>query len=170
MMLLLALVAPARAAKLPRLPGLAPPRPREASPDQGTGQAPTRTDALRILVVDDDSDVASMLAMLLEEVGHDVTVVGGSHRALERARAEAYDVCVLDIGLPDIDGNELARRIQAIPDIARPLLIAVTGYGTENRRRSMEAGFDHYLVKPVHTGKLLKLLAERRDALAGGTR
>uniref|UniRef100_UPI002FE028BF response regulator n=1 Tax=Noviherbaspirillum sp. TaxID=1926288 RepID=UPI002FE028BF len=70
-------------------------------------------------------------------------------------------VCLLDIGLPEIDGNELAQRLRAQPETAGSVLIAVTGYGQENdRRQTLNAGFDHHLVKPVNTKTLTAILAE----------
>lgn len=114
---------------------------------------------LRILIVDDNVDAASMLAMLLEASGHHVMVEYGSRQALVRAKMEAPDVCLLDIGLPEIDGNELAQRLRALPETARSVLVAVTGYGKEqDRKRTLAAGFDHHLVKPVETKKLTEIL------------
>ncbi|MFC3459075.1 hybrid sensor histidine kinase/response regulator [Massilia haematophila] len=116
---------------------------------------------LRVLVVDDNADAAAMLAMVLESLGHRVAVEHSSHAALERARRERLDACVLDIGLPDVDGYELARRLRAQPETANAVLIAVTGYGHESdRRRSLAAGFTHHLVKPADTGQLMAILAE----------
>ena len=84
----------------------------------------------------------------------------GAHEALERARVDSPDVFLLDIGLPDINGHELARLIRQEPQIADAVLIAVTGYSHErDRKTAMEAGFQHYLVKPVDTAKLVELLA-----------
>ncbi len=119
------------------------------------------THSLRILVVDDNVDAAAMLAMLLEASGHEVLVEHASRKALERAREEKPQVCLLDIGLPEIDGNELAQRLRAQPETAKSVLIAVTGYGQEqDRKQTLAAGFDHHLVKPVDTKKLAFLLAE----------
>ena len=121
--------------------------------------------ARRIMVVDDNVDAAEMLALVLECSGHQVLVEHGPRQALERARKEAPEVFLLDIGLPDMDGNELARRLRAQPETAGAVLIAVTGYGQESdRNAAIAAGFDHYLVKPVDTVKLDGLLA----ALPGG--
>ena len=115
---------------------------------------------LKILLVDDNEDAAAMLAMFLETCGHQILVEHGSHRALERAQVELPDVCLLDIGLPEMDGNELAQRLRAIPATARIVLIAVTGYGQDHDRKgSAAAGFDHHMVKPVDTGKLAAVLA-----------
>jgi PAS domain S-box-containing protein len=116
---------------------------------------------LRILVVDDNTDAAQMLKILLEALGHDVLVEHDSRRALERARVEVPDVGVLDIGLPDMNGNELARHLRAQPETAHTTLIAVTGYGQEQDRKiALAAGFNHYLVKPVDTARLTSLLNE----------
>ena len=124
-----------------------------------------QTDSLRILVVDDNIDAALMIAMLLEASGHQVMVEHGSHRALERALGEPLQVCLIDIGLPDMDGNELAKRLRAQPETAELVLIAVTGYDqNDDRRHALAAGFNHYLVKPVDTKKLMAILAEINSA------
>jgi PAS domain S-box-containing protein len=135
---------------------------------QGQGDAGARAPAmdapahaLRLLVVDDNVDAADTLGMLLEACGHEVTVEHDSHSALARARSLRPDAGLLDIGLPEMDGNELARRLRADPATGAMVLIAVTGYGQEQDRRSaLEAGFDHHLVKPVDMDKLALLLAE----------
>ena len=122
---------------------------------------------LRVMVVDDNVDAAQMMAMFLQASGHDVVVEYDARQALECARAESPDVFLLDIGLPDVNGNELARLIRAQPQTAHAVLIAVTGYSQErDRKNAMEAGFQHYLVKPVDPAKLMGLLAG--IAWAGG--
>jgi CheY-like chemotaxis protein len=109
--------------------------------------------------VEDNADAARMLAMYLEAAGHEVTVEHDSRAALELARAAQPDICLLDIGLPYIDGYELARRLKQQPETAAATLIAVTGYGQEHdRRNAAEAGFDHHFVKPVDTRRLSALL------------
>src|SRR5207253_9188822 len=111
------------------------------------------------LVVDDNVDAAQMLAMFSEALGHQVFVEHASRRALERAKIESPDVCLLDIGLPDMDGNELARRLRAQPETAAAVLVAVTGYGQDSdRERTRAAGFDHHLVKPIDLEKLHAIL------------
>jgi signal transduction histidine kinase/ActR/RegA family two-component response regulator len=141
----------------------------------GQGQAaeaaaPAGPGPLRILVVDDNEDAADTLAMLLEASGHEVLVEHGSHRALARAADAAPQVCLLDIGLPDMDGVELARRLRAQPETAGALLVAVTGYGQESdRARTREAGFDHHLVKPIDLDKLQAVLEERTYAASTAT-
>jgi CheY-like chemotaxis protein len=120
-----------------------------------------RGKALTVMVVDDNVDAARMLAMLIEALGHQVVIEHHPKRALERARMEIPDVCLLDIGLPDMDGNEVARRLRAQPETAQTLLIAITGYGQENdRAESMAAGFNHHFAKPVNTERLATLLAD----------
>jgi PAS domain S-box-containing protein len=128
------------------------------APSPHGGAAP-----LRILVVDDNVDAASTLSMLLEAGGHEVMTEYRPQAALERARTEAPQVCILDIGLPGMDGNELAQRLRALPRMDSAMLVAVTGYGQDNdRERTLAAGFDHHLVKPVDTGALAAILAQVR--------
>lgn len=116
--------------------------------------------SLRILVVDDNIDAAEMLKMLLETMRHEVVVEHGPHRALERAKLDMPQVCLLDIGLPEMDGNELARHLRAQPENRDAVLVAVTGYGQESDRvNALSSGFDHHLVKPVDTAKLLTILS-----------
>jgi PAS domain S-box-containing protein len=118
---------------------------------------------LKILIVDDNVDAAQMLAVFLEASGHAVLVEHQSRRGLDRARVEVPDVCLLDIGIPEMDGNELARRLRAQPETSTAILIAVTGYGQEeDRQKAAAAGFDHHLVKPVDPAKLSALLAAIR--------
>jgi CheY-like chemotaxis protein len=121
---------------------------------------------LRVLVVDDNVDAAATLGMLLEAYGYAACVEHDSHRALERARQQRPDVALLDIGLPEMDGNELARRLRADPQTGAIVLVAVTGYGQEqDRRAAFEAGFDHHLVKPVDMDELARVLADIQNGL-----
>jgi DNA-binding response OmpR family regulator len=120
---------------------------------------PAGGDLLRVLVVDDNVDAAESMAMLLEADGHEVFVAHDGASAWSRILAETPGVCLLDIGLPDVDGHALARRIRTLPAMASAVLIALTGYGQEeDRKRSMEAGFDLHLVKPVDPGQLVAAL------------
>jgi CheY-like chemotaxis protein len=113
----------------------------------------------RILVVDDNRDSAMSLGMLLELRGYTVDVAYRGSEALERVRRSAPDVVILDIGLPEIDGYEVARLIRQDPTLPRMVLVAVTGYGQEShKRQAAEAGFDHHLVKPVDFATLERLL------------
>ena len=114
----------------------------------------------RILVVDDNQDAASSLGMLLRAFGADVVVAHSGPQALERFGEAAPDVVLLDIGMPGMDGYEVARRMRSAAAGRRARLIALTGWGQEgDRRRAVEAGFDHHLVKPVDAESLHALLA-----------
>jgi signal transduction histidine kinase len=130
----------------------ATPTPRDMVPAQSHG--------LRLLVVDDNDDAGQMLGLYLEAAGYRVTVVPSAHAALESARVEPYDACLLDIGLPDMDGNELAHQLRQLPHTAAATLVAITGYGQEaDRARTAAAGFDHHFVKPVDMAALLEVLS-----------
>jgi PAS domain S-box-containing protein len=127
---------------------------------QGEGGVP-----LRILLVDDNVDAVHTLQLFLRSGGHQVEVAYSATDALELAKSFVPEVCLLDIGLPDFDGNELARRLRMLPQAAGATLIAMTGYGRQqDRETSMAAGFDHYLVKPVNTTQLADILAAAADA------
>jgi two-component system CheB/CheR fusion protein len=111
---------------------------------------PQTEHARRILVVDDNVDLAATTSMLLRAAGHLVNSVGDGLLAVETARQWDPDVMLVDIGLPGIDGYEVARQLRRLPALDRTLLVAVTGYGQqEDRALSAEAGFDIHLVKPV---------------------
>ena len=114
---------------------------------------------LKIMVVDDNVDAASMLAHLLEAAGHEVIVANEGREAIGASKAAAPDVFVLDIGLPDIDGREVARNLRAQPETSQAVLIALTGYGlAQDREQIVAAGFDYHLVKPVDSKRLSGLL------------
>ncbi|VXB31518.1 ATP-binding protein [Massilia sp. 9I] len=115
---------------------------------------------LKVLVVDDNVDAAQVLAMVVGAQGHELRVEHGSHEALALAEDFAPDLCLLDIGLPEMDGYELARRLRQLPGTAHATLVAVTGYGQDqDRKNSAAAGFDHHLVKPVDMAALDKIVA-----------
>ncbi|MGQ0750957.1 MAG: hybrid sensor histidine kinase/response regulator [Betaproteobacteria bacterium] len=127
------------------------------------GSAPSR----RVLVVDDNADAANTLCTILELFGHTVRCVYDGTSALATAESFRPDVILLDIGLPGMDGYEVARLIRAHPGLRTTKLIAVTGYGQNaDRARSLEAGFDHHLTKPVDADKLHQLL--RSDVETAG--
>ena len=145
-----------------RLPALerapAPARPAGAAPAVTAEPAPARG---RILIVDDNEDAARMLADLLSRAGFAVRVAFDGPSALALAPQLAPDLAVLDIGLPVMDGYELAARLRALLQPTPPRLVAVTGYGEENdQRRVIEAGFDRYFVKPVTFGILRQTIDE----------
>jgi two-component system CheB/CheR fusion protein len=117
---------------------------------------------VRVLVVEDSRDAAATLGLLLRGLGHDVQTAHDGPSALEAAQQHRPDVVLLDIGLPHMDGYEVARRLRQQPDMQAATLVAMTGFGQdEDRRRSFAAGFDHHLVKPVDPYELQKLLARR---------
>jgi CheY-like chemotaxis protein/two-component sensor histidine kinase len=120
-----------------------------------TGAAPQR-----ILVVDDNADAGDSLSMLLQLLGADVRVARDGPEALEAFRAHDPAVVLLDIGMPGMDGYEVARRIRrGYPD-SRASLVALTGWGQESDRvRAREAGFNHHLIKPAEIGALQSLLS-----------
>ena len=133
-----------------RLPGIAPP----AAEALAATSAPPPPRRRKILVVDDNADAGSMLALLLRKAGHEVETAIDAVSGEELARTFSPNVGVLDLGLPEIDGVELARRLKALDP--RIVLIAVTGYGEDaDLRRTAEAGFAHHLVKPVSGETLL---------------
>ena len=112
-----------------------------------------------VLVVDDNVDSAQPMGILLATQGHEVKIVHDGAATLEALRSFRAGVVLLDIGLPDLTGLEVARRIRQMPALKDLVLVAMTGYGQESdRERSREAGFDHHLVKPADLDTLLKIL------------
>jgi CheY-like chemotaxis protein len=120
--------------------------------------------AKRVLIVDDNFDAASTLEGLMRSLGHVTRVAYHGQQALEIAQDFKPQVVLLDIGLPDISGYEVARRLRTI--VSAPMkIVAVTGWGTEtDRNRSAEAGFDLHLVKPVDESELMRLLGNGGSA------
>jgi DNA-binding response OmpR family regulator len=116
--------------------------------------------SLRVLVVDDNVDAARTLGMLLKESEHDVRMAYDGQTALKAALDFRPNVALLDLGLPGLDGFEVAKRLRHEGVLNGIVLIAMTGYGHESdRQRSLDAGFDHHLVKPAAFGKLRQILA-----------
>ncbi|HYC36084.1 MAG TPA: response regulator [Usitatibacter sp.] len=135
---------------------------REAPADVSADEGANPVRASRVLVVEDNVDSAEAMRMLLERMGHAVSIVNDGALAMQAARAGLPEVIVLDIGLPGIDGYELARRMRADPLTRGAYLIAMSGYGQErDRQRSREAGFDIHLVKPVDPAQLEKAIVAR---------
>lgn len=122
---------------------------------------PQNINPVSLMIVDDNLDAARSLAALLEAVGHKVTVCENARTALESIIQDVPQVFILDIGLPDIDGNELVRRLRANPATSDAVMIALTGYGQEHDRiRSKAAGFNHHFVKPINTFELASILSK----------
>jgi len=138
---------------------------RTAIPSLASDRA--RACALRILVVDDNQDAASMLETALRQLGFVVEAAHDGPSALRCAARVRPDVALLDLGLPIMDGYELAQRLRASPGGSELRLIAVTGYGQEaDRERAYHAGFDSHFVKPIDLSELWRLLIEPVDAPA----
>jgi PAS domain S-box-containing protein len=113
----------------------------------------------RLLVVDDNRDFANTLSLLLETFGHEVRTVYDGRGVVPMATDYHPDAVLLDIGLPGMNGYEIARELRSTPTLARVTLVAFTGYGRdEDRRRVREAGFDFHLVKPVEVGELTRVI------------
>jgi signal transduction histidine kinase len=148
-----------------RLPLLAEYHPAEAVTN-GTQQPHAGGPRYRVLVVDDNADAANSLTVLLRVAGHEVRACYDGPAALEAANTFLPEVVLLDIGLPGMDGYEVARRLRGQVGKEKVLLIALTGYGQEDDlRRSREAGFDHHLVKPVDPTTLTTLFTSLRAAV-----
>lgn len=122
--------------------------------------------SLRILVVDDSTDLAQSLEMLLELAGNDVRVANDGYGALVAYRTYHPDVVLLDIGLPGIDGYDVARQLRKEVGEQRPFIVAITGYGTdEDKRRAHEAGFDMHLTKPIDPSRLEDIISSATPLL-----
>jgi CheY-like chemotaxis protein len=117
----------------------------------------------RVLIVDDNEDAANSLALILELGGHQTASVYTAVDALQRAAAFRPEVVLLDIGLPGMDGYEVAQKMRELPGLRDIRLVAVTGYGrSDDRIRAREAGFDDHLTKPVEYAALERTLAGLR--------
>jgi CheY-like chemotaxis protein/anti-sigma regulatory factor (Ser/Thr protein kinase) len=138
------------------LPAIAAPEPHpKAAPAPRPSGRPRR-----VLVVEDNDDAREMLRTALTLDGHDVHEAADGRTGLEMATALRPDVALIDVGLPGLDGYEIARRLATIQGRESMRLIAITGYGqSEDRRRALEAGFDAHLTKPVEPEQLAELIA-----------
>jgi CheY-like chemotaxis protein/two-component sensor histidine kinase len=125
----------------------------------------------RVLVVDDNRDAAESLAMILEMSGSTVAVALSGAQALAQVRSFQPDIVLTDIGMPGMDGYEVAKRIRADPSSRDVLLVALTGWGqAEDKERAISAGFDEHLTKPVDPAELDKVLSLRRAVPGEGSR
>jgi CheY-like chemotaxis protein len=118
-----------------------------------------RTRRQCVLVVDDISDVTEMIALFLKHAGYDVTTANSAGSALALASDRYFDLIISDIGMPEMNGYELAESLRALTDYQTTPLIAVTGYTEyDDRGRSLNAGFDAHLTKPINPSQLLELI------------
>jgi two-component system, sensor histidine kinase len=131
----------------------------------GDAAPPAAFPRRRILIVDDNRDAADTLGELLSALGATVSVAHSGRAALDTFSSFAPDAVLLDIGMPEMDGYEVARRIRALPGHEEVLLIALTGWGQEHdQQRSLVAGFDHHVVKPPDVDRLRELIATAGEA------
>jgi PAS domain S-box-containing protein len=145
--------------RLPLFATLSVASPQAGSPAQGEERSSPDTSASRVLVVDDNLDSLESMETLLQIWGHEVRTANDGPAALAVAEEYRPDVVLLDIGLPGMDGYEVAQRLREIPGLGNTVLVAVTGYGQESdRRRTREAGFNRHLVKPVEPSHLQEIL------------
>lgn len=116
---------------------------------------------MHILIVDDHVDFIAAISLLLKKLGHEVRVADNGPAAIQAARAFLPDVVLLDIGLPGMNGCEVARELRQLPEVHDVSLVAVTGFGDDQTRsRALESGFDRFLVKPCVVDQLQQTLAE----------
>lgn len=124
------------------------------------------TRPIRVLVADDYPDAAESIAMILKGLGVEACIAIDGEQALARANDWRPHVCVLDVDMPKLDGNEIARRIREQSWEERPLLIAMTGWiAAANRNSALDAGFDHWVGKPFEPARLVQII---RDYMVGG--
>jgi two-component system, chemotaxis family, CheB/CheR fusion protein len=138
--------------------GFPPPgEPREKTIPGNTPE--TKRRKLRALVVDDAPDVAEMLTILLRHAGYEVETALSARAALAAARNSSFDVIVSDIGMPEMNGYELAEQLRVMPEYATTPMVAVTGFTMyDDRERALTAGFDGFLTKPINTRDLVDIL------------
>jgi len=123
----------------------------------------------RVLIVDDNADVLQSLSALLRTLGHEVSTAKDGAQAIEIFEAERPEAALIDIGLPDISGYEVARRVRELDD-GRTLLVALTGYGRQqDRDASMKAGFNAHLTKPAGLDEVERLFARAPGGSSGGS-
>ncbi|MDB5898636.1 MAG: hypothetical protein JWP41_2238, partial [Ramlibacter sp.] len=135
---------------------------------RGIESDPSVAQQLQVLVVDDNTDAAESLGVLLDIEGHAAHIAHTGAEALQVAQARPLDVVFLDIGLPDMSGYDVARRLRLLPGLQKTLLVALTGWGTqEDRQRARDAGFDRHLTKPAElpaVEELLRRAAQSKQA------
>jgi CheY-like chemotaxis protein len=124
--------------------------------------APSSSAPCRVLVVEDNDDSREALGAALQLLGHEVSFASSGPDAIARAAAERPQALIVDIGLPGMDGFEVARTIRRMPQLRRVRMIALSGYGsTSDKERALEAGFDHHMTKPTDVARIERLLGGR---------
>jgi CheY-like chemotaxis protein len=114
---------------------------------------------MRVVVIEDHKDTAELMNEIMREAGHDVRIAHSGHDGVTAALALPAEVVLCDVGLPDIDGYEVARRLRAADATARARLVALTGYdGEDEEQKARAAGFDRHVVKPIDPFQLEQLL------------
>ena len=150
--------------KEPTLPiaSFAKARTRRSDPTFRPGRRPNnRTSKPRVLVVDDVNDVTEMIGLFLKHAGYEVSTADSARAALRLAGERAFDLIISDIGMPAMNGYELAESLRSMPDYREIPLIAVTGYTEyDDRGRSLQAGFSAHMTKPIDPSQLLNLINE----------
>jgi two-component system, chemotaxis family, CheB/CheR fusion protein len=150
--------------RLPRAAELPAVTESVAQPEKVTA---LHSEGVLVLIVDDNADAANALSSVLTLVGFKTQVAYAAAEALAKAASQHPQIVLLDIGLPDISGHQLAQRLRAEPWGADLQLIAITGWGQEDdRRKSLEAGFDQHLTKPVDPEQLISLIARSNRSSA----
>ena len=131
--------------------------------DEREPEAPVDVPRLRVALIEDNDDARETMAAILELYSHEVLPAADGAEGLRLILTERPDIALVDIGLPKLDGYEVARQVRAAADGYVPHLVALTGYGQpEDRKRALDAGFDNHLVKPVRAPDLLRLISQRR--------
>ena len=118
----------------------------------------------RALIVDDVPDVTEMIALFLQYAGYETAIAYSAPDALEMARSEQFDVVVSDIGMPGMNGYELAEALRSIPDYSTVTMIAVTGFSDfDDRGRALRSGFNAHMTKPINPASLLELIQRLKE-------
>ena len=134
------------------------------NPTAVSGAPETIKRKARALVVDDAPDVTEMLSVLLEHAGYDVVMKFNAFTALEAVQSERFDVIVSDIGMPGMNGYQLAKAVRALPGYDAVPMVAVTGFSAyDDRGRALQAGFNAHLTKPISPSALLELIERLRN-------
>ncbi len=133
--------------------------PRASASPRAVGGEAEATNRLRVLVVDDAPDVTEMIGMLMSYAGYDVVTAFSATEAFDAARSDRFDIIISDIGMPGMNGYELAEALRALPAYRSVPLIAVTGFSMyDDRTRALSSGFNDFLTKPINPGDLLDVV------------